>query len=1030
MKKCNATRSGINHKTTIDVTRVASTTVSRVAVKRTFDELNDSESSRGTFSPVHKQRDFIRSTLNGDPGTLKASEIDNITVQNSSEYSQRRQLALTPTPTQNPLLDLAHPAYQLPKQLIENFAALGIISIYPWQSECLLRSGALAGERNLVYTAPTGGGKSLVADVLMLKKIIQNPAKKALLVLPYVALVQEKLRWLRKVVEGISKETSSREPKWPSMWRNRGDENTIRVTGFYGGSKSRSTWTDVDIAVCTIEKANSLVNAAIDDCSIGNLGVVVMDEIHFINDESRGYILELMATKLLSLEQGVQIVGMSATLDNADLLAKWLNNAKFYISNYRAVPVEEHLVFENAVYPASSSNRFYKTASQLNSQIRNNSMGPLPKPHRLIQTSQHKEFSNPLLNSVVALANETARSGYGVLVFCSNQVLEKTVPMGVAFHHAGLTTEERDLVAAAYDEGVLKVMVATCSLAAGINLPARRVILHGARMGSDLVGPSMLRQMRGRAGRKGKDEIGETYLCCQKSDLEAVAELMEAEIPSVESCLVPGKRGVKRALLEVIATKLATGSDSIDDYVKKTLLYHMIDQEELRSMVEMTLKDLLENQLVEQTQSYSYEATRLGLAIVASSLAPEDGLFVHKELRKSLEAFVLDGEMHVLYTFTPVQAMQGNINWQVFRKEVDILDESNLRVLGGSMKESTPEEIEIARVYKRFYTALQLRDLCNEMPVYAVARKYDLPRGTIQNLAQTCHGFAAGMIKFCEKMDWGALAAVLDHFSDRLKAGAKSDLLALAEITFIKSRTARIFWDNGYKTVGAVAAAESKELLRILLMAQPRKLRLASDDEEKYHAKLLAKAAKIVESANRIWERQMQQEIIAELPQDYPSHPPSVTLLDICLYRQEIGDVLGVKTADGKEHQGDRPILAAEAGADALFDFKDQLRPTAWTLGHIKMSADEIKLYKDLPVLFNIEKGFFMEPDEDNHELKICDEHPSSKTRWQTKEHSLFRAADSQRFSEEDPAISPRDDAPTCRPPLILCPDLLVRRYP
>lgn len=99
-------------------------------------------------------------------------------------------------------------------------------------------------------------------------------------------------------------------------------------------------------------------------------------------------------------------------------------------------------------------------------------------------------------------------------------------------------------------------------------------------------------------------------------------------------------------------------------------------------MVEITLKDLLENKLVEQTQSHSYEATRLGQAVVASSLAPEDGLFVHRELRKSLQAFVLDGEMHVLYAFTPVQAMQGSVNWQVFRKEVDILDESNLRVLG------------------------------------------------------------------------------------------------------------------------------------------------------------------------------------------------------------------------------------------------------------------------------------------------------------------------------------------------------------
>ena len=57
---------------------------------------------------------------------------------------------------------------------------------------------------------------------------------------------------------------------------------------------------------------------------------------------------------------------------------------------------------------------------------------------------------------------------------------------------AGLTSEERTIVAEAYDQGVLKVIVATCSLAAGINLPARRVILHGARMGRDFVGPALL----------------------------------------------------------------------------------------------------------------------------------------------------------------------------------------------------------------------------------------------------------------------------------------------------------------------------------------------------------------------------------------------------------------------------------------------------------------------------------------------------------------------------------------------------------
>lgn len=98
------------------------------------------------------------------------------------------------------------------------------------------------------------------------------------------------------------------------------------------------------------------------------------------------------------------------------------------------------------------------------------------------------------------------------------------------------------------------------------------------------------------------------------------------------------------------------------------------------------------------------------------------------------------------------------------------------------MKETTPEEIEVIRIYKRFYAALQLRDLCNEMPIHSVARKYDLPRGKIQNLAQTCHGFAAGMIKFCERMNWGALAAVLDHFSDRLKAGMSCPCMFLDRI--------------------------------------------------------------------------------------------------------------------------------------------------------------------------------------------------------------------------------------------------------
>ncbi|KAJ9381879.1 hypothetical protein DTO063F5_6006 [Paecilomyces variotii] len=92
--------------------------------------------------------------------------------------------------------------------------------------------------------------------------------------------------------------------------------------------------------------------------------------------------------------------------------------------------------------------------------------------------------------------------------------------------------------------------------------------------------------------------------------------------------------------------------------------------------------------------------------------------------------------------------------------------------------------------------------------------------------------------------------------------------------------------------------------------------------------------------------------------------------------KYENGDVIGAETADSQIHRANHTILAAGAGSDRLLDFKKQLRPTAWTLSHIRMSPQEAKLYRNLPVLFNVAKGFFMEPDEDKHELKICDEHP------------------------------------------------------
>ncbi|OJD11744.1 hypothetical protein AJ78_07542 [Emergomyces pasteurianus Ep9510] len=839
---------------------------------------------RPTLSSTTNKTRIIASQIRDVPDTVGFS---NDTI---SEYSQRQAVSSTPGPSQNPLLSLSHETYGLPPQLVANFASLGVNCIYPWQASCLLGRGHLSAEKNLVYSAPTGGGKSLVADVLMLKRIIDDPAKRAIVVLPYVALVQEKLKWLRSVVEGVNKnidtsvaaDNAASAPQWKQP------QSSIRVTGFFGGSKTRATWTDTDIA------ANSLVNTAIEECKINDLGIVVLDELHMLDDEHRGYLIEIMVTKLMLLQQDIQIVGMSATLSNTEVLAKWLR-ANYYISKYRPIPIREHLVYNNEIYPATSSKEFFRTASQLNKP---DSSQQKSLACRRIDKSTYNELGNPTTNAMVSLALETVLSGYGALIFCGSRqacqsnamlisdampdetmldkdilegrmdliaglqslpcgldpVLQKTVITGVAFHHAGLTTEERDLIADAYDKGILRVLIATCTLAAGINLPARRVILCGARMGRDLVGPAMLRQMRGRAGRK-----------------EAVAELLEAEMPAIASGLAPEKRGIKRALLEAIATRLVSSRETINEYVTCTLLYQNIETRKLFSMVDSTLKELVDNGLVDLKQDESYEPTQLGQAVVYSSQSPEDGIFIHDELKRAMKSFVMDGEMHIFYMFAPLQnSSPTDIDWSIFRDQMNNLDESGIRALQlvgvkpavvNSMAQSGSRirDETLARIYQRAYTAFQLRDLSNEVPISTVARKYNIPRGNVQTLAQICHGFAAGIVKFCQRMGWDMLAVVLDHMRDRLQAGARADLLEMAQVAYVKSRTARLLWENGFKTLRALAEADPKDLVPVLMMAQPRTTN--SQESQRVSTKLLAKAEIIVGSANKIWESQLQLEL-------------------------------------------------------------------------------------------------------------------------------------------------------------------------
>lgn len=158
---------------------------------------------------------------------------------------RRPELAQAPGTVTDPL-SLSHPRWELAPAAVAGLARCGLRDMYAWQGACLQLSGVLAGERNLVFAAPTSAGKSLVADVLVLRRVL-GERRKALVVVPYVSIVQERTRFFEECLAGVRVEAGGGRGR-ESRWRD------VVVAGFHSGAKGRTRWRDLDVAVCTIER--------------------------------------------------------------------------------------------------------------------------------------------------------------------------------------------------------------------------------------------------------------------------------------------------------------------------------------------------------------------------------------------------------------------------------------------------------------------------------------------------------------------------------------------------------------------------------------------------------------------------------------------------------------------------------------------------------------------------------------------------------------------------------------------------------
>ncbi|XP_077131898.1 helicase POLQ-like [Ranitomeya variabilis] len=419
-------------------------------------------------------RDSLKNTLAGNakahtPHISRTRQIKETIIMEELDVAQK-------TLEMSSEIDLG-PFYGLPSkvaELIEHYR--GIKKLYDWQHTCLTLE-SLRQRKNLIYSLPTSGGKTLVAEIVILQELLCRK-RDVLMILPYVAIVQEKVRGLSSF--GVDLEFLIEE---------------------YAGSKGRfppiKRRTKKSLYIATIEKGHSLVNSLIETERISDLGLVVVDELHMLSEGSRGAILEMALAKILYTSESTQIIGMSATLNNVGELQQFLK-AEFYTDNFRPVELKEFVKLRDSIYEVDNKSENNFTLSRLLNYKYSSNMLRIDPDHIIALVTEvipnqsclvfcptkrncenvaemickylNKAYLSHREAEKKALIDDLRNTGNGIM--CS--VLKRTIPFGIAYHHSGLTSDERKLVEEAYSSGVLCLLTCTSTLAAGVNLPARR----------------------------------------------------------------------------------------------------------------------------------------------------------------------------------------------------------------------------------------------------------------------------------------------------------------------------------------------------------------------------------------------------------------------------------------------------------------------------------------------------------------------------------------------------------------------------
>ena len=639
--------------------------------------------------------------------------------------------------------------------------------LYPHQEEAVR---VIEKNRNLLLTVPTAAGKTLVAYIAIYRNYMAG--RKTLYIVPLKALAGEKFSELRKM-------------------RKIGAKVTISIGDY---DTSPSDLRNYDIIICTSEKADSLVHH--DPSFLYEVGLIVADELHLVGEKTRGPRLEMVLTAAKTVNPDIRILGLSATVANSEEIAEWLG-ADLVVSDFRPVPLEEGVVFRNRIYRSRDDYIRLENGSDISNVAMRfvNEGGQV-----IIFRSSRKRAEETAINFPKIIENPTPKQEIDDSEKDHlTSTVEELIQKGVAFHHAGLPNQTRTRIEDMFRKGKIKVISATPTLAAGINLPARAVLIRDITRYSDgysdYLSNGEIRQMMGRAGRAGYDKKGYAYVYASSDQgFERSMEYLKGETEPVISQMNQESL-IRFNILALISSGLAVTQDQIMGFFGRTLMSHQKRMNGIPKLTERTIEFLKEYNFISEVRE-TMKATRFGELVSNLYIDPTAAITIREYLEKPFS------ENTAIYTAV-LASDAGFIG--IGRDDYPMIDNFLSRT---GIEDYTDESMQAAKV------SMIMIDWINETPIREMEEKFNIGYGDIQSRSSTIEWLLYSMARL-SSLYKPEVQRSLDNLALRVREGVKEEIIMLTTIPGIGRVRARRLYRSGFQTIESVAMADEKKLSSI-----------------------------------------------------------------------------------------------------------------------------------------------------------------------------------------------------------------------